>query len=316
MDADAARAALTAALADAPAGDPANSVLVGEDIETAAVLGFDVTSAMAAQIGTDVFTTARSLTRRQFLPYDPSYQTSPSQVLVEELAGIPALAGMDATIRNGDVGTYAGQEPVLAMAHALGGPDGGLVAYRMKGAGIATRRARWVQLVPREGVYEPIRGEVLYYEPRFDVFTCAGFAYFTTATLIQSKLHAEEKARALARETLATVTAKVAIAGIGELEQAVMDDPTLRAKLAAIARLVETDKDYARHLTTKRLIRFAQDNPDYDILITQLDGKPALQFDRSPQHRHQIPKLLADDYLHSRLTERNYEAGSKHRIRR
>lgn len=66
---------------------------------------------------------------------------------------------------------------------------------------------------------------MLYYEPRFDVFTCAGFAYFTTVTLVQTKLHAVEKARQLARETLATVTAKVRIDGFVGLETAVMDDP-------------------------------------------------------------------------------------------
>ena len=314
MKADAARAALSAARTDARADALDNFVLGGEAMEAAHVSRFDLTEAIAEQVNRDVSNSADSLTRKQFIPYDPSYQTNSSQVLVEDLASIPALAGVDTIIRNGDVPSYSGGEPVVAMAHAVGVDDRQIVAYRVKGAGIATRRARWVQLVPRDGIYEPIRDEVLYYEPRFDVLTCAGYAYFTTATLIQTKLQADNKARQLARETLAKVTKKVAIAGLTELEQAVMDDPSMRAKLASIARLLESDPDYARHLTTKRLIKFVEDNPDYAIPIGQVNGKPALQFTPSPQHRHQIPKLLADDYLHSQLTERNYEAGSKHRV--
>ena len=54
--------------------------------------------------------------------------------------------------------------------------------------------------------------------------------------------------------------------------------------------------------------------PDYNIPLTTVDGTKALLFDPSPQHRHQIPRLLADDYLHSYLTDRTYEAGSKQRV--
>ena len=89
----------------------------------------------------------------------------------------------------------------------------------------------------------------------------------------------------------------------------------MRAKMAYVARLLQSDPDYARNLTTKKLIAFIESYPDYDIPITTIDGKKALRFDTSPQHRHQIPRLLADDYLHSYLTDRNYEAGSKQRVR-
>lgn len=156
---------------------------------------------------------------------------------------------------------------------------------------------------------------MLYYEPRFDVFTCAGFAYFTTVTLVQTKLHAVEKARQLARETLATVTAKVRIDGFVGLETAVMDDPSMRAKMAYVARLLQSDPEYAKNLTTEKLVKFVEANPDYNIPVSTMDGAKVLLFDPSPQRRHQIPRLLADDYLHSYLTDRNYEAGSKQRFK-
>lgn len=315
MNGDEARAALVAAMTqDGPAAME-SFVLVGDAIEGAGVSRIDLTVDLAAQVGTDVSKGADSLIRKQFVPYDPAYQTDLSQVLVEELALVPALAKVDALVRTGDVPSYPGGGPVVAMAHAVGVGGGQIVAYRLKGAGIATRRARgWLQLVPRDGVYEPIKDDVLYYEPRFDAFTCAGYVFFTTATLIQTKLQAESKARLLAKETLAMVSKAVAIDGLADPEAAVMDDPTMRAKLASVARLLESDPGYAQHLTTERLIMFIKENPEYDIPLGEVDGKPALLFNPAPQHRHQIPKLLADDYLHSQLTDRNYEAGSKQRL--
>ena len=108
-----------------------------------------------------------------------------------------------------------------------------------------------------------------------------------------------------------SVTTSIRIDGYDELEAAVMDNPSMRAKMAQVARLISGDPDYAKHLTTKKLVAFAEKHPDYDIATSSVGGKKSLKFDSSPQYRHQIPRLLADDYLHSYLTDRIYEAGSK-----
>lgn len=291
-----------------------NCVLRGDVMATAHLARFDLVKEMAQQVTNDVWLSVEALLLKQFIPYDPSYQTSVSQVLVEELTLIPDLAALDSEIRVGDMPNDGGGEPVVAMAHAVGSGEHQVVAYRVKGAGIATRRAKWVQLIPRDGVYTPIDEEVLFYEPRFEVLTCRGYAYFTTASLIQSKLNAPDKARQLAKATLAKVTKKVAIDGLAELERSVMEDPSMRAKMAYIARLLDADPYYAKKLTTESLIKFVEDNPEYNVCVSEMGGEKALKFDPSPQHRHQIPKLLADDYLHSQLTDRHYEAGSKHRV--
>lgn len=291
-----------------------NLVVRGTALADADVSLFDLDKDMAAGVLDDVLNAVRGLTAKQFLDYDPSYQTSSSQVLVEALDGIPELARVDALARSSDVPEDAGGPPVVAMAHSIGTGANKVVAYRLKGPGIATRRPRGIPLLPRDGIYSRVTGDLLYYEPRFDTFTCAGFAYFTTVSLIQTKLHADEKARELARSTLMEVTAQIRIDGLADLEQAVVDDPSMRAKMAAVARLVRSDPEYAKHLTTRRLIAFVETYPDYGIPVSTIDGEKALRFDASPQHRHKIPRLLADDYLHSYLTDRNYEAGSKQRV--
>lgn len=320
MTADAARKALTDALASGDGQGGATGSVAGLDnfvvrgmaLADAEVTRFDLVAAMADGVVSDVVKAVSGLIDKQFLDYDPSYQTNTSQVLVEDLTEIPELDAVDAVVRLGN--DDAGGEQVVAMAHAVGTGANKIVAYRLKGPGIATRRSRGITLIPRDGIYRPIEGDVLYYEPRFDAFTCAGFAYFTTVTMIQTKLHADGKARQLASDTLTAVTAQVAIDGFAELEKAVMDDPTMRAKMAYVARLLASDPAYAKNLTTKKLVKFVETYPDYDIPVTTVNGKKALSFDPSPQHRHQIPRLLADDYLHSYLTDRNYEAGSKQRV--
>jgi hypothetical protein len=296
------------------AGQPGleNFVIRGPSLAAASVLRFDLTEQMAQMVASDVFAAATALTGKQFLRYDPSYQTSSSQVMVESLSDIPELAAVDHEVRLGDVPLDSDGGQVVAMAHAVGVGPQKVVAYRLKGPGIAARRAKGITLLPRGGIYEPVEGEILYYEPRFDAFTCDGVAFFTSVSLIQTKLHADSKARALAKETLAEVTANVDIAGFEALEAAVMDDPTLRAKMAAVARLIQNDPEYVGYLTTANLVAFVESNSDFQIPVAVVGGTKMLAFDSSPQHRHQIPRLLADDYLHSLLTDRNYEAGSKH----
>ncbi|WP_168582808.1 Kiwa anti-phage protein KwaB-like domain-containing protein [Gephyromycinifex aptenodytis] len=294
-----------------------NFVIRGGTLADAQVTRFDLDNGLAAEVASDVAGAAAALAEKQFLAYDPSYQTDSGQVLVEALEDIPELAALDEVVRGGDVGFDTGDSEsasVLAMAHIIGSGAARIVAYRMKGPGIATRRARAIPLLPRDGVYRRVDGDILYYEPRFDVYTCGGHALFTTVSLIHTKLQADRKARHMARKTLKQVTKDIAIDGYPDLEAAVMDDPTMRAKMAAIARLIENDPDYRANLTTDKLVTFVQAYPDYNIPLAQVQGRTVLAFDPSPQHRHQIPRLLADDYLHSYLTNRRYEAGSKQRV--
>lgn len=314
MIAERARKAVTDALRE-PAGALDSFVLRGNALADPAVFRFELVHEMAIAVIEDVLQAARALSRKQFVDYDPSYQTSSSQVLVENLSEIPELRAVDAQVRGGDVPNDVGGDQIIAMTHVVGSAANRIVTYRLKGPGVATRRAKGITLIPRDGIYRPVDGEVLYYEPRFDVFTCAEFAFFTSVTLVQTKLHAPEKARRLARETLAAATRKVKIDGFSGLENAVMDDPNMRAKMAHVARLLQSDPSYAKNLTTKQLVKFVESNPDYDIPLSTVNGTKVLLFDPSPQRRHQIPHLLADDYLHSYLTDRKYEAGSKQRVK-
>ena len=316
-DADGARGVLVEALATGDAG-LATALVRGSSFAGGDVSRIEFTESLAAQVASDVRAWATSVAGKRFIPYDPSYQTDASQVLVERLAEVLDLAGIDAQVRGGDLADDAasdGAAPVMAMVHAVGSGTTRLVAYRLKGPGIATQRARrGLALVPRDGIFEPYDREILFYEPRFDALTCGDFVFFTAASLIQRALNSPEKAQQLARDALKAATAKLKIHGLEELEEAVVNDPVMRAKMAQVGRLLAGDEEYASFLTTENLIAFADGNPAYELQVTEIQGERLLSFDPSPQRRYQIPKLLADDYLRSQLTERAYEAGSKHRV--
>lgn len=292
-----------------------NFVIRGDSLENSRITKFTVKADTADVIVTDVLAYLNEVAlNKEFLEYDPSYQTSSAQVLVEGLSSIPALERVDDIIRQGDVDHDSDNGAFLAMAHSVGSGDNKVIAYRMRGQGIATRRRRGLTLIPHDGVYSNVSGDVLFYEPKFDAISCRGTVILSSAHLVQTKLQAPEKAQKLARATLQTALSNVEVMGKTELEDAVAGDPTMRAKMAAIARILEADPTYVQHLTTENLVGFAETHPEYALAVVEVDGRKRLQFDNSAQHRYKIPKLLADDFLHSNLTSQNYEAGSKHRV--
>jgi hypothetical protein len=314
---DTARVVLQRHLDDVDTGALDNVLVRGDDLDSGRTSRIEVSPELAERIVGDVVGQVCRLADRELLAYDPSYQTNASQALVEPLDAVPELHRIDASVRGGDLADDDGHGRLLAMAHAVGHGERRIVAYRLKGQGLAARPRRGLSiLVPRGNLYEPLEDRILYYEPRFDAYTCGGFVFFTAVSVIQRQLHAEGKARELARATLREATARIRISGLAGLEEAVVEDPTLRAKMAAVARVVERDPGYAALLTTERLVEFANANPDFQIEVDTRDGQPALVFDPSPQHRHRIPKLLADDYLSSTLSGHLYEAGSKSRVPR
>lgn len=159
MTEEPARQALATALAADSTGLD-NFIIRGSALAGSELTRFDLVDGMATDVIDDVRRFAETLTDKQFLEYDPSYQTGSSQVLVEELSAIPELSAVDEAIRHGDVPNDAGGRAVVAMAHAVGTGANRIVVYRLKGAGIATRRSRGITLVPRGGIYRPIEGDV------------------------------------------------------------------------------------------------------------------------------------------------------------
>ncbi|MEP6478997.1 MAG: Kiwa anti-phage protein KwaB-like domain-containing protein [Rhodoglobus sp.] len=318
MNPDDVRASLLATI-DAIEADAAsaNFLARGSDLGSSDVTSIDFERGVSAEIASDVLEFARTIADREWIPYDPSFQLAGNQALVDELDQVPELARIHAAVSAGRSPLDSGSdEPVVAMVHRVGVTAArSVTAYRVKGPGIATRRPRGIRLfIPRDGVFERIEKEVLYYEPRFDALVVGGHVLVTAITTLQRSLGSGERARTLAAKTFSRATAKIAIDGLDDLTDAVATDPAMVAKMAQLARLLDAEPEYAEYLTTPKLLAFLDQNPQIPITVVGSGDERRLVFEASPQKRYLIPKALADDYLRSDLSDRRYEAGSKHRL--
>lgn len=306
--------AVSAALGATPGLD--SYVARGSDLDSADVSRVEFATDLADAVTTDLVGALTRLLDRELMPYDPAYQPSGGQALVAALDEAPTLQRLHAHVRTDDVPVddiTGGQ--VHAMAHRLHREGALVAAYRVKGAGIATRRPRglWA-LLPRDGVYARVDDEILYYEPRVDAWVVGDHVLFTARTTLERRLNAPSQAQAMARETFERATAHVAIVGADELATACASDPTMIAKMASLARTLDADPAYAELLTTEHLVEFVDANPQFGVRIGGTGDARRLVFEPSPQTRYRIVKLLADDFLRSDLTQRRYEAGSKQRL--
>lgn len=308
-------ASLDASVEGSVEGGPALSTYVarGGDLDSAEVTRVEFAADVAVEVTADLLRSLRNLAERELLAYDPAYQPSAGQAMVTDLAEVPTLQRLHVLALGDDVPVdRSGAGLVHAMAHRLHRGESVVTAYRVKGAGIATRRPRGLRaLLPRDGVYVRVDEELLFYEPRVDAWVSGDQVLFTARTTLEQRLNAPAKAQAMAREVFAKVTASVAIEGAEELAEAVASDPVMIAKMASLARSLEADPEFAAHLTTGRLVAFVEDHPQYGVLVAGKGEDRRLVFDPSPQTRYRIVKLLADDFLRSDLTQRLYEAGSK-----
>jgi Domain of unknown function (DUF4868) len=274
-----------------------------------------------AEVAADVMGYAELILAKQWLAYDPSYQLASNQALVDELAEVPELGRLHADLVTAPLDrapSASNQDApqhsrVVATVHrAWTDPTVALTAYRLKGPGIATRRPRGIRiLIPRDGIFERIDSEVVYYEPGFDALVFGDHVFVTSITTLQRSLGSTDRARAMATKTFARATSKLAIEGAEELAAAVATDPAMVAKMAQLSRILDSEPEYAALLTTERILAFLDRNPHVPIATTGTGDERRLLFEASPQKRYLIVKALADDYLRSELSQRTYEVGSK-----
>jgi hypothetical protein len=66
-------------------------------------------------------------------------------------------------------------------------------------------------------------------------------------------------------------------------------------------------------MTMSKLLAFVRMNPGCGVDLVGSGPTASLAYDNTPQKRFKILNLLDDDFLHSQLTELEYEANSKSR---
>jgi hypothetical protein len=194
---------------------------------------------------------------------------------------------------------------------AIQTPNPGWIHFlRSKGPTLRLRRTRKIAAVMRGATYDELAEDPLLFDDRFDAIVADGTALIINQGAFQRALGFVEQARALAAQTITEIAQQLAIANFDEFNTAATSDINMVTKLRSIAAKIAANPAYAAAMTTERIIAFAE---AHQILIDteEVDGQRRLVFHPEPARRWRILKLLDDDYLHSQLTEFDYEVNSK-----
>jgi hypothetical protein len=202
---------------------------------------------------------------------------------------------------------------LFALATELQLPGGRtVIGYRAQRPARALGRSKSVALLYRDGRFDQLNPlEVLQLDFAFDVITAEDTAYFEKKRTFEKLFDHLAPLAAAARATFRAVTANLRVEGLAEMESACTTDANMMAKMASIARSMQADAAYATALTMTNLLRFIDQHQQYGIKTTGSGNRRRLVFESVPTERYKILHLLDDDYLHSQLTQRSYESGSK-----
>jgi len=229
----------------------------------------------------------------------------------------PRLTAVTAAVTAHPTTRFDPTAPAASELFALGAelrlPNGRtIIGYREQRPPRVLARSRSVALLYRNGRFDQLNPlEVLQLDLAFDVLTAEGEAYFEKKRTFERLFDHLAPLVAAARATFQAVTANLRIRGLAEMEAACTSDVNMMAKMASISRSMTADAAYATALTMLNLLRFVDRHSQYGIKTAGSGTHRQLVFEASPAERYKILHLLDDDYLHSQLTQRSYESGSK-----
>jgi hypothetical protein len=182
--------------------------------------------------------------------------------------------------------------------------------FKSKGETLRLRRTRKIAAVMRGATYDELHEDPLIFDASYDAIVVDDIVFVVNQGAFQRSLGFVEQARELAGETIDELAAQLEITNMDDFRAAATSDINMVAKVRSIAEKMTANPAYAAAMTTDSVIDFAQAN-NIDIDFEVVDGRRRLVFHAEPARRWRILKLLDDDYLHSQLTEVDYEVNSK-----
>lgn len=247
-------------------------------------------------------------------PWAPAALVGPGEVMhLTPVAGL--LAGLQDTVSTGDVGSYDPRSDAkrLAMLAARLSTSAGVAVtfWRQLRPTMRLERARVLPALWTGDRYVRLEQEhVLLLDGRFDAVVAGGVALFTGKAAFEKMFDLVAELRRSSAATFASVTRDLRIEGLAELEAACTSQPAMMAKMASVQRRLDSDTGYREAMTMDRVVEFVLAHPETEVEVTGTGDDARLVF-RSDRRRYKILKLLDDDYLHSLLTSRSYEANDK-----
>lgn len=279
--------------------------------------GINLTSAAQQDISKIAEATRSRLQDATLLAYGPATLIPPQHCMHIAASDAANLTAIETAVRKQDVLDFTGQVAAAAnikmLAASFTASDGRQATfYRIADTLLQVRKAKWLGLVQQNGVYGRVEpADVLLMRTDFEVVVVAGHAFFWKKATFERAFGFLDQLKAESLATFNSVTTGLKIDGIDELRKACTSQPQMMAKMSSIKRSMDADPEYAAAMTMPKLIDYVTQHPHVDIAIIGGGSDRKFVFDPSPAKRFQLLKLLDDDFLHSVLTERDYEAGSK-----
>ncbi len=186
-------------------------------------------------------------------------------------------------------------------------PKGDPVAFlRMYTPKKELTRSRLFAAFFRDGQYDTIREPVFLFDSHLDCIARGDDLYILNKSNFQSMFRFFELVRRNAQQALAILRARLPI---GNFEQFARDCEGHLVKLVKLQNIAA--KPYLARITIADLRRVITHH-NLKLEIHKIEGREVVIYD--PADKWALLKLLDDDYLHSRLTNLDYEANGKREL--
>lgn len=278
-----------------------------------------MTDDLAAQFVEVVQRVAREHGDDQLVGYSAGRVVLDGEAAVLPTSSVPQLSGLLSTME-GEVaevddfstdGDVAGKLKLYVVSVRHANP-GWVHAIRVKSmTSLRPTRSQKVAALWTGELYDELAEDPLIFDDTFDALVVGPQVIVFRQRNFERGLDFLAAAQAEAEAVLRSATANLPITNLDDLIAAARSDVNMLAKLRSIAERMDRDPTYAQHLTMANVLAFTALQPEIELDIEGAVGEEALVFHREPSRRWRILKLLDDDYLHSQLTELNYEVNSK-----
>ncbi|MBI5341590.1 MAG: DUF4868 domain-containing protein [Mycolicibacterium rufum] len=277
--------------------------------------GINLTTVAQQDISQIAETTRSQPQNATLIQYGPATLIPPQHCMHIPASDAANLTAIESAVRKQDILTFTGEAAAsIKMLAASFTTEGGRRAsfYRIADTLLQVRKNKWLGLVQQNGVYGRVEPtDMLLMRTDFEVVVVAGYAFFWKKATFERAFGFLDQLKAESLATFNAVTTSLKIDGIDELRKACTTQPQMMAKMSSIKRSMDADPEYAAAMTMPKLVNYVEEHPHVDIAIVGSGNDRRFVFNPSPARRFQLLKLLDDDFLHSVLTKRDYEAGSK-----
>jgi len=280
--------------------------------------GYDIKLSDAAKASvTDI---AKSIRKRYedltLVKYEPAVLIPPQHCMHVDKTVAATFEEIETVVRRQDLTPFKAKSDeakgVKMLAARFSQGEKSVTFYRVSDTIMQFKSSKFLGLIQEGDVYGRLDPtDVLLMRAQFEVVAIDGYAFFANKATFERAFGFLEELKKESLATFTSVTGSLAIEGMDQLKEACTSQPQMMAKMASIRRNLDNDPDYASAMTMERLITYIETHPHVDIDIVGTGTDRKLVFDPRPARRFQIVKLLDDDFLHSVLTSREYEAGSK-----